>query len=149
LHIGPETIQTIQIGNEGLILRRALEIEAAYAPRERREKFRAPNGERMRGGTAHVEGGNAETKTAKPEQVRTSAAEMPDMAPAETTGEVSLLPALIEMIVNVAAAGIVANPLAVGIHLQSHRSQVVPHSSAEAVQWETAFCTARGASLTP
>jgi hypothetical protein len=71
------------------------------------------------------------------------------MAPAETTREVSLFPGMIEMIVNVAAAGIVANPLAVGIQLQSHRSPVVSHSSAEAVQRETAFCIAGGASRTP
>jgi hypothetical protein len=50
------------------------------------------------------------------------------------------------MIVNVAAAGIVANPLALGIARQSYRSEVVAHGSQEAVQWETAFCTAHGAS---
>ena len=62
---------------------------------------------------AEVEGGYAETKTAEPEAVRASAAKMPHMAAAEAAGEVSVLKGMIEMIVNVAAAGVVANPLAV------------------------------------
>src|ERR1700678_4032041 len=37
-------------------------------------------------------------------------------------------------------------PRDIGIHLQSYSSEVVPHSSPEAAQWETAFCIACGAS---
>lgn len=66
-----------------------------------------------------VEGGYAETKTAEPETVRASAAEMPYMATAEAAGEVSMLPGMIEMIVDVGPAGVVADPLAVVMNVGS------------------------------
>ena len=62
---------------------------------------------------ANVEGGNTETKTAKPEKVRASAPEMPHMAATEAARKVPMLPGVIEMIVNVAAAGVVSDPFAV------------------------------------
>lgn len=68
---------------------------------------------------AEVEGGYAETKTAEPEQVRAAAAEMPHMAAAEAAGEVPMLPGMIEMIVNVAPAGVVADPFAVVMNVGS------------------------------
>jgi hypothetical protein len=70
---------------------------------------------------ADIEGGYAETKTAKPEQVRASTAEMPHMSAAETAGEVSVLPGMVEMIVRIILAGIVAHPLAVVVNVRSVR----------------------------
>ncbi len=68
---------------------------------------------------ADVEVGDGEAKTAKPEQARSSAAQMPHMPAAEAAGEASMLPGMIEVIVNVIPAGIVADPLAVGMNVGS------------------------------
>lgn len=62
---------------------------------------------------ADVKVGDCKTKTAEPEQVRASATEAPDMSAAETTGEVSVLPRVIQMIVRIVSARVMPNPLAV------------------------------------
>ena len=61
--------------------------------------------------------GDTEVKAAEPETVWASAAEMPDVATAESAGEASVLPGMVEVVVRIVAAGIVANPFAVGVNV--------------------------------
>src|SRR5882724_10212858 len=44
---------------------------------------------------------------------------MPDMAAAESAGKVAVLPGVIEVIVGIAAAGVMADPLVVGVNVGS------------------------------
>ena len=58
-----------------------------------------------------VEGRDAPVEIVEPEAIRSTAGKMPDVAAAEAPGEVSVLKRAIEMVVDVAAAGVMANPL--------------------------------------
>src|SRR6202020_1504329 len=62
--------------------------------------------------------GDTEVKAAEPETVWASAAEMPDVATAESAGEASVLPGMIEVVVRIVAAGVMADPLAVGVDMR-------------------------------
>jgi hypothetical protein len=66
---------------------------------------------------ANIVGGDAEIESAKPEASRTASREVEDMAAAERPGEMTVLPGMIEVVVGIAAPGIVADPLAVGVNV--------------------------------
>jgi hypothetical protein len=61
---------------------------------------------------ADVIRGNAEIEAAEPESVRTAATEMPNVTATEAAGKASVLPGMIEVVVRIIGAGVVANPLA-------------------------------------
>jgi hypothetical protein len=44
---------------------------------------------------------------------------VPDVAAAEATGEVAVLPGMVEVVVNIVMAGVVADPFAVGVDVRS------------------------------
>jgi hypothetical protein len=67
---------------------------------------------------ADVKGRDVEIETAEPEAIGAAAGEMPDVAGAEAAGEVAVLPGMIEVIVNVVASGVVADPFAVGVNVR-------------------------------
>ena len=64
---------------------------------------------------------NAEVDAIEPEPVRTAALEAKNMTRPETQGEPSVLPGVIEVIVCIIATLVVANPLAVGMHMRCVR----------------------------
>jgi hypothetical protein len=66
-----------------------------------------------------VDGSDGEIETAKPESLSIAASNVPYMAFAEATGEVPVLPRMIQMIVGIIAAGIVADPSIVGVNMRS------------------------------
>jgi len=68
---------------------------------------------------AEVKRRNAEIEAPKPETAWSSSAEVPDVAAAESAGEVAVLPGMIEVVVNVIAAGVVSDPFAVGVDVGS------------------------------
>jgi hypothetical protein len=43
---------------------------------------------------------------------------VPDVAAAEATGEVAVLPGMVEVVVNIVMAGVVADPFAVGVNVR-------------------------------
>ena len=67
---------------------------------------------------ADVIGSDAEIEATEPEAGRTAAGEMPDMAAAKAAGEMAMLPRMIEMIVRIVGAGVMANPLAVVVYVR-------------------------------
>jgi len=66
-----------------------------------------------------VIGRNAEIKTAEPEATGATTAEVPDVAAADAAGEASVLPGMVEVVVNVVAASVMADPFAVGVDVRS------------------------------
>lgn len=62
--------------------------------------------------------GDAEVEATEPESVWASAAEMPDVATAEAAGEASVLPGMVDVVVRIVAAGVMADPLAVGVDVR-------------------------------
>lgn len=68
-----------------------------------------------------VRGRDGEIKAAEPEALAIAAGDAPDVAAAEAAVEVAVLPRMIEMETGVIAAGIVADPLAVGVDVRSFR----------------------------
>ena len=62
---------------------------------------------------ANVIRGYAEIEAAEPETVGTASGEMSDVAAAEAAGKASVLPGMIEVVVRVVAARVMANPFAV------------------------------------
>ncbi len=66
-----------------------------------------------------VSGSDGEVETAEPEAFSIAAFNAPHVAFAEAAGEVTVLPGMIEMIVRIIAAGIVADPLVVGVDVRS------------------------------
>ncbi|MFZ1005926.1 MAG: hypothetical protein WAN65_03760 [Candidatus Sulfotelmatobacter sp.] len=67
---------------------------------------------------ADVVGSDAKVEAAKPETVGSAAAEVPDVPAPETASEVAVLPGMVEVVVNIVMAGIVANPFAVGVNVR-------------------------------
>ena len=67
---------------------------------------------------ANINVDNAEVEAAKPEAIGAATAKMPDMAAAESAGEVSVFPSMIEVIAGIIAAGVVADPFAVGVNMR-------------------------------
>ena len=70
---------------------------------------------------AEVIGRDAEIKTAEPEATGAATAEVPDVAAADAAGEASVLPGMVEVVVNVVAASVMADPFAVGVDVRSVR----------------------------
>lgn len=68
---------------------------------------------------AVVIGGNAEIETAEPEAVARSAGQMPNVAAANSSGKVPVLPRVIDVVVGVSRAGLVPDPFAVGVNVWS------------------------------
>jgi hypothetical protein len=68
---------------------------------------------------AELRGSDGEVETAEPEALAIAALNAPYMAFAEAAGEVPMLPRMIQMIVGIVAAGIVADPLIVGVNVRS------------------------------
>lgn len=64
---------------------------------------------------------NREIKTAEPEATGTTACKVPDMAASDTAGEVAMFPGMIQMVMGIVAAGIMANPLSIGMDVGSIR----------------------------
>jgi hypothetical protein len=62
--------------------------------------------------------GDAEVEATEPETVWASAAEMPDVPTAEAAGEASVLPGMVDAVVRIVAAGVMADPLAVGVDVR-------------------------------
>lgn len=62
---------------------------------------------------------DGEVETAEPEALSTAASNAPHVALAETAIEVAVLPGMIQMIVGIVAAGIVADPFVVGVDVRS------------------------------
>ena len=58
---------------------------------------------------------DAKVEPAKPKTRRASSCKVPDMAGAEPAREVPVLPGMIEMVVRIATAGVMPDPLAVGV----------------------------------
>jgi len=65
-----------------------------------------------------VECTNAEVEPAEPETIGAASTEMPNVTAAETAGEVAMLPGMIEMHTGIITAGVVADPLAVGVDVR-------------------------------
>src|SRR5271169_5275594 len=61
---------------------------------------------------------DAPSKRPKPEEAGASAAQMPNVAAADSTAEVPVFPGMIEMIVGIVAAGVVTDPLTVGVNVR-------------------------------
>lgn len=68
-----------------------------------------------------VRGRDGEIEAAEPEAFAIAAGDAPDVAAAEAAVEVAVLPRMIEMEAGVIAAGIVADPLTVGVDVRSFR----------------------------
>src|SRR5450432_3507663 len=65
-----------------------------------------------------VEVGDAEVEAAEPEPAGDAAGEVPDMAAAKSAGKVAVFPGMIEVVVGIVAAGVVADPLAIGVNVR-------------------------------
>jgi hypothetical protein len=70
---------------------------------------------------AVVSGGRAEIETAEPEALTVATFDAPHVALAEASGEAAMLPGMINVIVGIIAAGIVAYPLIVGVNVRGFR----------------------------
>jgi len=70
---------------------------------------------------AVVIGEDAEVEAAEPEAIAAAAFDAEDVAAAEAAVEASMLPGMIDVVVGVIAAGIVADPFVVGVHVGSVR----------------------------
>ncbi len=70
---------------------------------------------------AVVRRSDAEIEAAEPEARSIAAADAPNVAAAEAAGEAAMLPGMIEVIVGIIAASVVANPFAVGMDVRSFR----------------------------
>jgi len=67
---------------------------------------------------ADVKGSNAKVEAAEPESAGTASREVPDMAAAETSAKVAVLPGMVEVKSGIIASGIVPNPFAVVVHVR-------------------------------
>ena len=67
---------------------------------------------------ADVVGSNAKVEAAEPETIGAAAAEVPDVAAAEAASKVAVLPGMVEVVVNIVMAGVVADPFAVGVNVR-------------------------------
>jgi hypothetical protein len=68
---------------------------------------------------SEVHGSDGEVETAKPEALSIAAGNAPYVALAETAVEVAVLPGMIQVIVRIIGAGIVADPFIVGVNVRS------------------------------
>src|ERR1019366_7147797 len=68
---------------------------------------------------ADVVGSHRKVETAEPEAAGTTACEVPDVAAPDTTGQATMLPRIIQMVMRVVPAGIMAHPLSTGMYVRS------------------------------
>src|SRR5208282_3095914 len=68
---------------------------------------------------ANVVGSHVEVETAEPKAAGASASEAPHVAATETAGEAAMFPRMVQMIVSVVAAGVMAHPLSIAMHVGS------------------------------
>ena len=73
---------------------------------------------------AQVERRDAEVETSEPESRRASPGQVPDVMRTESAGEMAVLPGMIQVVVRIAAAAIVPDPLAVRMNVGSIRMAV-------------------------
>ncbi len=64
---------------------------------------------------------DAEEETVKPETLPVSSSKMEDMARTEAAGKMSMCPGLIDVVVGIVTAGIMADPFIVGVNVGSFR----------------------------
>ena len=64
---------------------------------------------------------NAKVKAAEPETRWAAASKMPDVATTKATGKVTMLPRMVDVVVGIIAAGVMAHPLIVGVDVGSVR----------------------------
>ena len=81
--------------------------------------------------------GNAEIETAEPEAVASSTAQPPNVAAANSSRKVPVLPRVIEVVVGVPRTGFVSDPFAVGVNVRSIR---VPGRIAIVLRLRTGRC---------
>lgn len=67
---------------------------------------------------ADVVGSDAEVEAAEPETIGSASGEPPDVTAAKAAGKASVFPRMIEMVVRVVAAGVMADPLAIGVDMR-------------------------------
>lgn len=70
------------------------------------------------GGIVEVVGGDAEIESREPEALRASALDAPDVRLAKSAGEVSVFPRTIDVVVRIVTAGVMSDPLAVGVDVR-------------------------------
>jgi len=73
------------------------------------------------GAETDVEGSHAEEEATKPEALGAPSRKMPDMTRAKAAGEVAMFPGMIQMVIGVVLAGVVSDPLTVGVNMGSFR----------------------------
>jgi hypothetical protein len=67
---------------------------------------------------ADVIGSDAKVESAEPETVGAASGEPRYVAPAETSGEVAMFSGMVEVIVRIVGAAVVADPLAIGVDVR-------------------------------
>src|SRR6202030_668408 len=92
-------------------------------------------------GVVVIVGSYAEVEAAEPEAIAVSSAQMILMAAAKAAGEAAVFPGMIQVIVRVAAAGIVANPLVIVVHVRGVR-MIGPIAEGAGVVLRAAFLSA-------
>ena len=70
---------------------------------------------------ADVIGSDAEIEATEPEAVGTAPREMPDVAASEAAGKASVFPGMIEVVMGIVAAGVMADPFAIGMNVRRVR----------------------------
>jgi hypothetical protein len=68
---------------------------------------------------SYVKGGDAEVRTVEPKPARASTLQPPTVACADAKGKPPVFPGMIEVVVGVAAPGVMSNPRAVGVNVRS------------------------------
>lgn len=68
---------------------------------------------------SNVIGRDGKIESTKPESIWTTAREAPHMATAESAGEVPMLPRMIEVVMNIVTAGLVADPSLAAVYVGS------------------------------
>src|SRR5258708_20769309 len=79
--------------------------------------------------------GDRKVETIEPETVGTASTKTPDMATAEASCEAPMFKWMIEMVACVAATGVMADPLSVGMHVRSFRMPLPAVEIAILLDW--------------
>jgi hypothetical protein len=84
---------------------------------------------------AQVVGGDAEIESVEEEPVRTSTSKMPNVAFPNASREAAMLKRTVEMVMRVVAAGVMSNPLIVGVNVGSFGMACLVGSEATTLLW--------------
>ena len=68
---------------------------------------------------ANVVGSHAEIEAAEPKTAGATSRKMPDVSTAKTAGKATVLKGMVQMVVRIVAARVVANPFSVGVNVGS------------------------------